>query len=69
VEDGVLVSFVVDEDGKALIKTARVLKDHYREFQLAVLEALPQMGFEPARVAGCPVAQLVQMPFSFGIPR
>ncbi|HEU6450942.1 MAG TPA: energy transducer TonB [Gemmatimonadaceae bacterium] len=67
---GVLVSFVVGPDGRAIFSTARVLKGgRYRDFQVAVLEVLPQMRFDPARIAGCPVAQLVQMPFAFTIPR
>lgn len=65
----VLVSFVVGPDGRAIFSTARVLKGgRYRDFQVAVLEVLPRMRFDPARIAGCPVAQLVQMPFSFTIP-
>jgi TonB family protein len=65
----VLVSFVVGPDGRAIFSTARVLKGgRYRDFQVAVLEVLPRMRFDPARIAGCPVAQLVQMPFSFRIP-
>lgn len=69
VEDGVLVSFVVDKEGSARLETARILKGRYREFQLAVLEILPQLRFHPARVDGCFVPQLVQMPFGFRIPR
>jgi TonB family protein len=66
--DEVLVSFVVGGDGKALMQTVRVLRGHYREFQLSVLEVLPRIRFDPARIAGCQVQQLVQMPFSFRIP-
>lgn len=68
VGDEVLVSFVIDSDGRARMETLRMLKGHYREFQLAVLDVLPRMRFDPARIAGCPVAQLVQMPFSFRVP-
>lgn len=67
--DDVLVSFVVDAKGRARTETVRVLKGHYREFQLSVLETLPRLRFYPARVDGCPVPQLVQMPFAFRIPR
>lgn len=68
VGDEVLVSFVVDNDGRARMETVRMLRGRYREFQLAVLDVLPRMRFYPARIAGCPVAQLVQMPFSFRVP-
>lgn len=68
VGDEVLALFVVDRDGRAIMETVRMLRGHYREFQLSVLEVLPRLRFDPARIAGCPVAQLVQMPFSFRIP-
>ena len=63
--DSILMQFVVREDGRADLATLRLLRGRYREFAEAAREALPSLRFEPARSGGCPVAQLVQLPFDF----
>ena len=65
VGDSILMQFVVREDGRADLATLRLLRGRYREFAEAAREALPSLRFEPARSNGCPVAQLVQLPFDF----
>jgi Flp pilus assembly protein TadD len=41
----------------------------YKEFVSAVADAVPGMRFQPATIGGCPVRQLVQMPFVFKLQR
>lgn len=67
VEGEVLVSFVVEPNGKADESTFKVIRATHELFATAVRQALPQMSFVPAEVGGKKVKQLVQQPFSFSI--
>jgi protein TonB len=69
VEGEVLAQFVVGPDGVADVGSFKVLKSTHDLFTKAVREALPQMRFNPARVGGKGVRQLVQQPFTFSISR
>jgi len=69
VQGTVIGKFVVDTTGLADMRSFEVLKSDHEGFTTAVREALPAMRFYPAQVAGRPVKQLVQMPFSFGLVR
>jgi outer membrane biosynthesis protein TonB len=69
VTDSLVLSFVIDETGAAVMSTARFLAGTYRDFKLAVLEVIPGYKFNPAMIAGCPVAQRVAMPFVFSLER
>jgi TonB family protein len=66
-EGSVLLSFVVDEQGRPLDGSVRLVKATHALFAQAVLGFLPKQRFEPARIGGCPVAQLVQWPFNFSL--
>jgi TonB family protein len=61
----VLAQFVVDRDGRAEMRTFRVLKSSHADFTRAVRAVLPQMKFFPAELDGCKVRQIVQLPFAF----
>jgi hypothetical protein len=77
----VIVEFLVDTTGRARPGTAREvwnpkwqrpkgeLLTYYNQFLHSVLDWLPNATFEPARIGGCPVPQLVREPFSFTITR
>ena len=65
VEGEVLVSFDIDETGKADVATFTVLKATHELFAAAVREALPAMRFRPAERAGRKVKLTVQEPFTF----
>ncbi|MFN2567578.1 MAG: energy transducer TonB [Gemmatimonadaceae bacterium] len=65
VEGEVLTQFVVTRQGNVDPRTISIIRATHVQFVEAVLEVVPAFRFEPARVAGCPVAQLVQMPFAF----
>lgn len=65
VEGEVLAQFVVDTEGKADMKTFKVLKSSHDLFTASVRAVLPQMKFYPAEVGGRKVKQLVQLPFAF----
>jgi len=65
----VLLQFVVDQTGRPVAGTYRIVRATYAEFADAVLEVLPTYRFAPARVGECPVMQLVQTPFAFNISR
>lgn len=69
VEGEILAQFVIDENGRPVPETFKVLKTSHEHFTMAVRNALPQMRFHPARVGDRNVRQLVQMPFTFTISR
>jgi hypothetical protein len=69
IEGDVLIGFVVDQDGLARPETMQVLRKTNSAFVFAVREVLPRLRFHPATIGACPVAQLVQMPFGFRIPK
>jgi hypothetical protein len=77
----VVMEFVVDSSGRVDPTSIRdqwpadrrrpdgALGQHYRAFVSAVRRALVDARFEPARMGGCPVRQLVQQPFQFDLRR
>ncbi|MDQ6719028.1 MAG: energy transducer TonB [Gemmatimonadota bacterium] len=77
IEGTIVLSFVVDTTGYALISTAYdvfpphamkpvgEMADSYRDFVRAAAEVLPKARFRPALIAGCKVQQRVNLPFSF----
>ncbi len=69
VEGTVLASFVVDENGRVDPSTFTVLRSDHELFTTSVRNALRTLHYQPARVGGQPVKQLVQIPFVFQIDR
>lgn len=69
VEGDVLVQFVVDTTGLAILETFRVLRSPDPAFTLAVRAWLPKARFSPAEIGGRYVRQMVQQPFSFALAR
>ena len=69
VQGQVLVQFVVDTAGRVDLSTVKVLKSDHELFSDAVNTALTDMQFEPAKLRGGRVMQLVQMPFQFSLNR
>jgi hypothetical protein len=81
VTGGVLLQFIVDTAGVADLSTVKDLwpasrprpsgqtRQYYESFRRAIVRALPEARFKPARIGGCKVRQLVQMPFGFGLRR
>lgn len=67
VEGEVYVSFVVDTNGTADMRTLKVLKSSHPEFFDAVRATLPEMRFDPARLHGRKVRQLIAQPFTFAL--
>lgn len=61
----VLAQFVVDTNGVALPETFKVLKSTHDLFTQSVKDALGDMRFSPAAIAGKHVKQLVQQSFVF----
>jgi TonB family protein len=69
IEGSVRVQFVVDESGSALEGTILILNADHLLFAKAVLDFLEKARFEPATIGGCPVAQVVEQPFTFTLWR
>lgn len=63
----VLVQFVVDTAGRAIVTTFKVISTTNELFAQAVERALPAMRFVPAEARGRKVRQLVQQAFAFAI--
>ena len=62
-----LAQFVVDTTGRARMPTLRFLELTDEQFGAAVRAVLPKWEFYPARVNGCAMPQLVQLPFHFNL--
>ena len=69
VQGEVMVQFVVGADGRPVMPSVKVLRSSHMLFTEAVREVLPRLRFTPARLAGQPVAQVTQYPFTFSIQR
>jgi protein TonB len=67
IEGEVIAQFVVNEDGRADMKTFKALSSSHAQFTAAVKSALPQMRFYAAEVGGRKVKQLVQQAFKFSL--
>lgn len=69
IEGVVLARFVVDTLGRVERGSVEISSDSHELFARSVREALERTRFEPARVRGRKVRQLVQQPFTFAITR
>lgn len=69
IEGVVLARFVVDTLGRVERGSIELSSDSHELFARSVREALERMRFEPAKVRGRKVRQLVQQPFTFAITR
>lgn len=67
---GVIAQYVVDESGRARADSWRPVESSNGEFLAAVRAYLPAMRYEPARLDGRPVCQLVRnhVRFDWGTP-
>lgn len=76
-----IMQFIVDTTGRAEMVTVKdlwppsrprltgELGRYYETFRRAVIQSISRDRFEPARIGGCKVRQLVQMPFGFRVSR
>jgi TonB family protein len=69
IEGKVVVEFVVDEQGRPVQGSIRIVQSDNDLFADAVRVPLRRMRFTPAEVGGKRVNQLVQMPFVFALSR
>ena len=69
VEGEVLAQFVVDQAGRAEMRTFKILKTTHNDFSQSAREAVSRMHFYPAELGGCKVRQVVQLPFGFKLSR
>jgi Gram-negative bacterial TonB protein C-terminal len=67
-EGRVLLRFVVGDAGKPVPGTLEMLRATSAAFALAAIRVVPELRFSAATVNGCPVAQVVDYPFSFFPP-
>lgn len=61
----VVVEFVVDSNGKAIMETFSPVTTSHRQFIEPVRRVIQSQTFIPARRKGFPVRQLIQLPFHF----
>ena len=59
-----VLRFVVDRTGEPIMETLEIVRGTSIDFVRAALAALSKQRFVPARIRGCPVAQLVEFPFT-----
>ena len=79
VTGGLLMQFVVDTTGHAVMETVRDLwparvprltgekLSAYEKFRRSVVKAISETTFKPKRIGRCKVPELVQMPFAFKV--
>jgi len=59
-----VLRFVVDRTGEPILETLEIVRGTSIDFVRAALTALSKQHFAPAKIRGCPVAQLVEFPFT-----
>jgi hypothetical protein len=59
-----VLRFVVDRTGEPIMETLEIVRGNSLEFVRAALTALGKTRFAPARIQGCAVAQLIELPFA-----
>jgi protein TonB len=65
IEGQVIVQFIVDENGAAVMDSFKVLRSNDSAFSEAVKKAVSQTTYIPAELQGRKVRQLVQQPYKF----
>jgi protein TonB len=65
IEGQVIVQFIVDENGEALMDSFKVLRSNDNAFSEAVKKAVSATTYRPAELQGKKVRQLVQQPYKF----
>jgi hypothetical protein len=76
-----VMQFIVDTTGRAEMATVKDVwpsdrprltgekGEYYESFRKAIVRSIARDRFEPARIGGCKVRQLVQMPFGFRLKK
>jgi TonB family protein len=67
-EGSVVAQLVVDTTGRVAPGSFRILRSSHPDFSQAVRDVVFKMLFEPARIRGRPVRQLVEQRFEFAMP-
>lgn len=65
----VVLRFVVARNGTPVMSTLEVIRATAYDFLRPSVEAVARQRFKPAMVRGCPIAQVVDYPFSFNPPQ
>jgi hypothetical protein len=65
IDGDVLLRGVIDVDGTPILPTLEVIHATSRAFALSALRTIARWQFTPAHVGGCPVQQVVLVPFWF----
>jgi protein TonB len=65
IEGQVIAQFIVDENGRALMESFKVLRSNDNAFSEAVKKAVSLSTYTPAELQGRKVRQLVQQPYKF----
>jgi hypothetical protein len=61
----VVFRMVVDRNGLPALDAVEIVRSTADSFVRSALSVLPQQRFRPATVKGCPVAQVIDYPFTF----
>jgi TonB family protein len=69
VEGDAVLRFIVDRTGEPIVETAMVVRGGTPGFVMAAMSVLPKLRFTPATISGCAVAQAVDYPFNFVLPK
>jgi TonB family protein len=67
IQSSVDLQYVVDENGRAVPSSVKVLKAEYAEFIASAVQAILHAEYTPARSGGCPVRQMIRQRVSFKI--
>lgn len=69
IEGNVVAQFVVRPDGTVDRTSVRIMSSSHPGFVDPVRDAIPALRYQPARIHGRAVSQLVQQPFVFSLNR
>ena len=64
----VVLRFVIDRTGRPVAGTVELIRATSESFLKSALNALSAQRFAPATIRGCPVAQVIDYPFTFLSP-
>jgi hypothetical protein len=66
-EESAVMEYVVDERGRPVPSTLRLVEAHYREFARAAIAKVGEASFRPAAIGGCAVKELRRDRYTFPV--
>ncbi len=66
-QEDVVLQVVIDEGGRPMLATVRLVEAHYREFARAAINRLEATSYRAASIGGCAVKGIAELKYSFSV--